>query len=220
MRATALICVGLAQALAFQAITFAQCLGDQDPPCQCVGTPGEERIDECHSTGPCPDPNDQCNPVDTNQNDVPDACRCPADCRANCKNGDSGQRTARDEQDCHDKCGEICAIDGIPRNDKVLSCFFEEDHNVKGRCEVLCKGESQEPYQQILDKPDEDFCHQVCDSYCGSNENVRLCTFKNEPPIKRNFPTLPEWGLIGLVVVLAIGGVIIVARRRAGVGQG
>ncbi len=59
------------------------------------------------------------------------------------------------------------------------------------------------------------------DGDCGETGGTRTRTLEvncNNPPKKT--PTLPQWSLIGLVVVFAIGGAVIVRRRRAGIVSG
>ena len=54
---------------------FGQNVCNDQPPCQCIGTPGEELVTSCHRTGDCP-PGQDCQPFDSNNNGKNDSCKC------------------------------------------------------------------------------------------------------------------------------------------------
>ncbi len=101
-------------------------------------------------------------------------------CRAICKDGTSGRRLATDKVTCHLLCDDICG--GLKEN--VQSCFFK-DQNVKGNCTVKCKPDQpDDPDHHLGAVPDADACQDACNSFCGSNDQVTACIFKDQEIVK------------------------------------
>lgn len=76
-------------------------------------------------------------------------------------------------------------------------------------CEVKCK----DGFFQNSIQTSRENCNDQCKSFCDDrNQEVGWCIYKGV--IVKSNPTLPVWGLIGLGALTAIGGAVIVGRRR------
>jgi hypothetical protein len=132
-------------------------------------------------------------------------------CDVLCKDGRTDHEVLVNptQQDCHDYCDTFCGLPGPPDNNAVQSCFFKNE-NVKGNCEVECKDGSSEHFS--LFKPTTESCVKACATFCGANEAISECRFKDQVVV----PTVTAWGVAVMVVMLiAAGGVVIHRRRRA-----
>ena len=67
-------------------------------------------------------------------------------------------------------------------------------------CTATCKDETTETTSQ-LDGP---ACQTACDTFCVGNENVKWCKYKGDIVDGGNIPTVSEWGLVvmGLLVIV------------------
>ena len=126
-------------------------------------------------------------------------------CDALCEDGTFQQTIEPDIWTCEGVCDAFC----VPYWSNLKDCSYK-DENIKGDCSGECRdGTSFNNWSYT-----EANCHDQCDAFCGTNEDVAACYFKNQN-IKGAIPTVSEWGVVIMALLLLIGAKVYFNRRRA-----
>ena len=126
-------------------------------------------------------------------------------CVALCEDGTSQVTNEGNIGVCEGVCDDFC----YPYWSNLKDCAYKGE-NIKGDCSAVCSdGAALNNWSYT-----EAGCHDQCDAFCGTSADVAACYFKNEN-IKGAIPTVSEWGVAIMALLLLIGAKVYFSRRRA-----